>query len=94
MDVFYRANVTDGLFQSEWFMDDGKPNSGKFVLKKSYDLLVKSQPFFPLGHVHITIGATTDSGYEYLLKQWIQSGDPKARQQCKQVFYTSFFFIS
>ena len=45
MDVFYRANVTDGLFQSEWFMDDGKPNGGKFVLKKSYDL--KSQAFFP-----------------------------------------------
>ena len=44
MDVFYRANVTDGLFQSEWFMDDGKPNGGKFVLKKSYDL--NSQPFF------------------------------------------------
>ena len=84
MDVFYRANVTDGLFQSEWFMDDGKPNGGKFVLKKSYDL--RSQPFFFLGHVHITIGATTDSGYEYLLKQWIQSGDPKARQQCKQTF--------
>ena len=46
-----------------------------------------------LGHVHITIGATTDSGYEYLLKQWIQSGDPKARQQCQQAFNT-FFLIS
>ena len=45
-----------------------------------------------LEHVHITIGATTDSGYEYLLKQWVQSGDPKARQQCKQTFLHFFFF--
>jgi len=58
MDVFYRANVTNGLFHDKWLMKDGKPHGQ-----------------------HFTIGATTDSGYEYLLKQWIQSGDPKARQQ-------------
>jgi len=58
MDVFYRANVKDGLFHDEWSMKDGTPHGE-----------------------HFTIGATADSGYEYLLKQWIQSGDPKARQQ-------------
>ena len=31
MDVFYRANVTDGLFHNQWTMDDGKPYGGKFV---------------------------------------------------------------
>ncbi|CAA7263605.1 unnamed protein product [Cyclocybe aegerita] len=30
---------------------------------------------------HFTIGATADSGYEYLLKQWLLSGDTKARDQ-------------
>ena len=35
-----------------------------------------------------TAGPPSDSGYEYLLKQWIQSGDPKARQQCKAVLKT------
>ena len=55
--------------------------------------IFKSQLFFLfLGHVHITIGATTDSGYEYLLKQWIQSGDPKARQQCKQSVQSTLSF--
>jgi len=58
MDVFYRANVTNGLFHDEWSMKDGTPQGE-----------------------HFTIGATADSGYEYLLKQWVQSGDLKARQQ-------------
>jgi len=31
---------------------------------------------------HYTIGATADSGYEYLLKQWLLSGDVDARTQC------------
>jgi len=30
---------------------------------------------------HFTIGATADSGYEYLLKQWLLSGDVQAREQ-------------
>jgi len=54
--IFYRADVTDGLFHDKWLMKDGKPHSQ-----------------------HFTIGAITDSDYEYLLKQWIQN--PKARQQ-------------
>ena len=29
MDVFYRANVTDGLFHEEWFIEDGTPSGGK-----------------------------------------------------------------
>lgn len=32
---------------------------------------------------HYTVGASADSGYEYLLKQWLLSGDAKARDQCK-----------
>ena len=42
---------------------------------------------------HFTIGPPSDSGYEYLLKQWIQSGDPKARQQCKKTPLFPFLFI-
>ncbi|KAF9525568.1 glycoside hydrolase [Crepidotus variabilis] len=58
MDVFYKANVTDGLFQEYWLLDNGEPTG-----------------------THFTIGANADSGYEYLLKQWIQSGDVKALDQ-------------
>jgi mannosyl-oligosaccharide alpha-1,2-mannosidase len=76
MDVLYRANVTDGLFLNEWSMDDGKPMGSKFIHALNHS---KPHLFFI---EHVTIGATSDSGYEYLLKQWVQSGDPKARQQC------------
>lgn len=31
----------------------------------------------------MTVGAGSDSGYEYLLKQWILTGDMRARKQCK-----------
>jgi len=58
MDIFYQANVTDGLFHEKWTVEDGAPWGN-----------------------HFTIGPPSDSGYEYLLKQWIQSGDPKAREQ-------------
>ncbi|KAH9475723.1 Endoplasmic reticulum mannosyl-oligosaccharide 1,2-alpha-mannosidase [Psilocybe cubensis] len=30
---------------------------------------------------HITVGGGSDSGYEYFLKQWVMSGDEKARTQ-------------
>ena len=30
MDVFYKANVTDGLFHEQWNFDDGTPWGGKF----------------------------------------------------------------
>ena len=36
MDVFYRANVTDGLFHEEWSMEDGRPHGGKFRLNESH----------------------------------------------------------
>jgi len=58
MNVFYRANVKNGLFHDNWAVKDGSPVGA-----------------------HFTIGATADSGYEYLLKQWLQSGDVQARDQ-------------
>ena len=80
MDVLYRANVTDGLFHMDWSLDDGAPSGGKVY---SNELKI-FQPlnFFFFSSGRFTSGPPTDSGYEYLLKQWIQSGDPKARQQC------------
>ncbi|PPQ80066.1 hypothetical protein CVT25_001495 [Psilocybe cyanescens] len=58
MNVFYKANVSEGLFNDNWLMKDGKPTGS-----------------------HLTIGATADSGYEYLLKQWLLSSDVQARDQ-------------
>ena len=31
MDVFYRANLMDGLFHDQWSMEDGEPHGRKFV---------------------------------------------------------------
>ncbi|KAF8154971.1 glycoside hydrolase family 47 protein [Crassisporium funariophilum] len=58
MNLFYKADVKDGLFHENWLMKDGTPTGA-----------------------HFTIGANADSGYEYMLKQWLQSGDPQAREQ-------------
>lgn len=32
----------------------------------------------------LTAGSMTDSGYEYLLKQWMISGDLLAKKQCEK----------
>ena len=81
MDVIYRANATDGLFLERWDSEYGIPIGGKFYpLHELNDFELHTLPFVD----HVTIGPPADSGYEYLLKQWIQSGDPKARQQCKK----------
>ncbi|KDR66394.1 hypothetical protein GALMADRAFT_80958 [Galerina marginata CBS 339.88] len=58
MDLFYKANVTNGLFTEHWSMKEGVPVGSRF-----------------------TVGAAADSGYEYLLKQWLLSGDERAREQ-------------
>ena len=39
MDVFYRANVTDGLFHEEWFVEDGAPSGSKSVPNESHHFL-------------------------------------------------------
>ena len=31
---------------------------------------------------HFTVGATADSGYEYFLKQYLLTGDQRAKAQC------------
>ena len=51
------------------------------------------QPHFFFCIDDFTAGPPSDGGYEYLLKQWIQSGDPKARRQCKakKLILNSFF---
>jgi mannosyl-oligosaccharide alpha-1,2-mannosidase len=89
MDVFYRANVTDGLFHEEWSIEYGTPSGSKFI----HELKIRLKPHLFSPVEHFTIGPPSDSGYEYLLKQWIQSGDPKARQQCKAALYLFSFLI-
>ena len=91
MDVFYRANVKDGLFHEMWFIEDGTPSGSTFIDELNH---FSTSPLLYIDH--FTIGPPSDSGYEYLLKQWIQSGDPKARQQCKAVFLilNSVFFFT
>ena len=71
-----------------YFMNSGSSKMGHpRVVSLSFQRInkpfFKPLPFFKFWIDHFTIGPPSDSGYEYLLKQWVQSGDPKARQQCK-----------
>ncbi|KAF9466320.1 glycoside hydrolase family 47 protein [Collybia nuda] len=61
-------------------------------VEKAMDVLYDSNPpdglfsssWYPHGiprGLHYSVGASADSGYEYLLKQWLLSGDKKARKQ-------------
>jgi len=50
------------------------------------DALSQSRILTVVIPAHFTIGATADSGYEYLLKQWLLSGDVQARDQCTLLF--------
>jgi mannosyl-oligosaccharide alpha-1,2-mannosidase len=86
MDVFYKANVTDGLFHDEWDIEDGTPSGSKFIYHTNSNRFLNLAFFFSSVE-HFTIGPPSDSAYEYLLKQWVQNGDPKARQQCKSTYF-------
>lgn len=77
MDLVYKANVTDGLFHEHWLVKDGSP-TGSMLLPFWVYLAAQCKP----PSAHFTIGANADSGYEYLLKQWLLSGDIQARDQC------------
>lgn len=76
MDILYNANGPGGLFTDNWLIKDGSPVGRAHIISISH-----SQQLIAFLE-HYTIGATADSGYEYLLKQWIQSGDLKALNQC------------
>jgi len=39
MDIFYEANVTNGLFHEKWTLEDGAPWGGKY-----FHLLDHSKP--------------------------------------------------
>lgn len=81
MEIFYKANVTNGLFVDNWYGASGMPSGSKSVDGPG-DIVLKFRSD------HITVGGGSDSGYEYFLKQWVMSGDEKARTQC-----SSFMFI-
>ncbi len=42
---------------------------------------------------HITAGAAVDSGYEYILKQYLLTGDIKARDQCERFSFVSIMCV-
>ncbi|KAF4602218.1 hypothetical protein EYR40_005422 [Pleurotus pulmonarius] len=56
MDKIYLANVTDGLFATQWDPSDATPLD-----------------------THFSVGASVDSGYEYLLKQYLLSAQSETR---------------
>lgn len=79
MNLVYKANVTDGLFHEHWLVKDGSPTGSTFSSFPDWNWYLDR---LDLLSDHFTIGANADSGYEYLLKQWLLSGDIQARDQC------------
>ena len=41
MNVFYRANVKDGLFNNIWLMEDGTPAGGKSSSVNNFTIIFK-----------------------------------------------------
>ena len=79
MSIVYEANVTDGLFPEHWDAETGQPVGGKYTSRLPYPGSDKIADL-----EHITAGAAVDSGYEYILKQYLLTGDIKARDQCER----------
>jgi len=78
MQRLYASNATNGLFAMV-YSEEGAPADSTLLCYK----LLNDTPSNPLVIVaHYSVGARADSAYEYMLKQWLQSGDAKARDQC------------
>ena len=80
MDLFYKLDPDDGLFSLAYSRSNGEPTSRSLErFSFRYRKLTFSSGLTAL----LTAGSMTDSGYEYLLKQWMISGDVLAKKQCK-----------
>ncbi len=81
MDIMYKANITSTgeLFPMSWSMQDGLPVGRMSVTFSDLASLVADAV---LGTV--SVGASADSAYEYMIKQWLLTGrtDTKARDLC------------
>ncbi|KAG5650901.1 hypothetical protein H0H81_010599, partial [Sphagnurus paluster] len=73
MEHMYAQNPKDGLFALTWTRD-GKPRDGESPCDTSVCLLTQPPE-------HYSVGASADSGYEYMLKQYLLTGDTKALAQ-------------
>lgn len=81
MDVLYQTTPQYGLFSEQYNTDTGKPLECKQTLIKSLWSVAVRHMTIPIAT--LSVGGCVDSGYEYLLKQWLQTGDEKAKKQCK-----------
>lgn len=88
MSIVYGANVTDGLFPEHWDGETGQPIGSRCASRLPCS---GSNKFAALDH--ITAGAAVDSGYEYILKQYLLTGDIKARDQCKRFSFVSIICV-
>ena len=81
MDIMYKADITSTgeLFPMSWSMKDGLPVGRMSLSLSDLASLVADGV---LGKV--SAGASADSAYEYMLKQWLLTGrtDTKARDLC------------
>lgn len=59
---------------------DGPDSANPLTVCPSFILCILSVNYSSPGQY--TVGASSDSGYEYLLKQYLLSGDAKALTQC------------
>jgi mannosyl-oligosaccharide alpha-1,2-mannosidase len=79
MEIMLNATVPDGLFPTKWDLEQGSPTNSMSSYKESCDKLTV------FSSEEYSVGAFADSGYEYMLKQWLMTGktEPKYRDLCK-----------
>jgi mannosyl-oligosaccharide alpha-1,2-mannosidase len=81
MQKLYSANTdaTGGLYPTKWKISTGEPANGE----STHLSFTSSSPLI-LPTDQVSVGTFADSGYEYLLKQYLLSGrtDIQARDAC------------
>lgn len=92
-EQLYAANVThlDGLFPTAWNLKTGEPatRSSTFFI-----LFICSMVTFYYPLERVSIGATADSGYEYLLKQWLLTNQTEEKTLEMCAYRIQFIVIS
>lgn len=80
MQHMYKANITGGLFPTMWNVQDGLPTNCMYELRAYLNYCSRARID------HHSVGAYADSAHEYLLKQWLLTGqsEPKAKNLCEQ----------
>lgn len=78
MKLMYKFNISNGLFPTQWNIENGNPNNGRLIPLSSHKLVAE------IFSAHYSVGAYADSAHEYLLKQYLLTArsEPQTLELC------------